>query len=74
MKRKITNKELQIIKKEILKYLTEDFKKNQAIFNKEKGYQIFNDTDLEMVMDKVVGGLYSAKKIINEGEENEDNN
>ena len=73
-KEKITNKELQIIKKEILKYLTEDFKKNQAIFNKEKGYQIFNDTDLEMVMDKVVGGLYSAKKIINEGEENEDNN
>lgn len=73
-KEKITNKELQIIKKEILKYLTKDFKKNQAIFNKEKGYQIFNDTDLEMVMDKVVGGLYSAKKIINEGEENEDNN
>lgn len=74
MKREITNKEIQIIKKEILKYLTEDFKKNQAIFNKTKGYQIFNDTDLEMVMDKVVGGLYSAKKIINEGEENEDNN
>lgn len=73
-KEKITNKDIQVIKKEILKYLTEDFKKNQAIFNKEKGYQIFNDTDLEMVMDKVIGGLYSAKKIINEGEENEDNN
>ena len=68
-KEKITNKEIQVIKKEILKYLTEDFKKNQAIFNKEKGYQIFNDTDLEMVMDKVVGGLYSAKRILNNEED-----
>lgn len=58
------NKELQIIKKEILKYLTEDFKNNQHIFDKEKGYAVYNGTDLKMVMDKVVNGLYSAKKII----------
>ena len=62
MIRTITNKEIQIIKEQILKYLTQDFNKNQAIFNGEKGYQIYNDTDLTMVMDKVVGGLYSAKR------------
>lgn len=54
------------MKKEILKYLCEDFKNNQAIFNKQYGWQVFNDTDLEMVMDKVVGGLYSGMRIINE--------
>ena len=72
-KEKITNREIQVIKKEILKYLTVDFKKNQAIFNKEKGYQIFNDTDLEMVMDKVIGGLYSAKRILNNEEDINEN-
>ena len=60
----LTNREIKICKEQILKYLTEDFNKNQAIFNKEKGYAIFNDTDLTMVMDKVVGGLYSAKRKI----------
>lgn len=43
-----------------LKYLTEDSETanmrrkefNQAIFNKDEGYQIFNGTDLDMVMDK----------------------
>ena len=58
----MTTKELQIIKKEILHYLTDDFKGNQAIFNKKEGWQVFNGTDLSMVMDKVVAGLYSAKK------------
>ena len=56
------NKELQIIKKEILHYLVDDFKGNQAIFDKKEGWQIFNNTDLNMVMEKVVKGLYSAKK------------
>lgn len=65
----MTKKELQIIKKEILKYLCEDFKGNQAIFNKQHGWQVFNDTDLEMVMDKVVAGLYSSMKIINKEED-----
>lgn len=59
---KMTNKELQIIKEEILHYLVDDFKGNQAIFNKKEGWQIFNDTDLNMVIEKVVKGLYSAKK------------
>lgn len=56
------NKQLQIIKKEILHYLTDDFENNQAIFDKKEGWQVFNGTDLDMVMDKVVGGLYSAKR------------
>lgn len=55
------NKELQIIKKEILHYLVDDFKENQAIFDKKEGWQTFNNTDLNMVMEKVVKGLYSAK-------------
>ena len=58
------NKQLQIIKKEILHYLTDDFGDNQAIFDKKEGWQVFNGTDLDMVMDKVVAGLYSAKKIL----------
>lgn len=57
----MNNKQLQIIKQEILHYLVDDFRGNQAIFNK-KGWQVFNGTDLSMVMDKVVNGLYSAKK------------
>ncbi len=67
--------DVRLAKKKILKCLTEDFeygknkktgeplkrkKQNQAIFNKEKGYAIWSQTDLEMVMDKVVLGLYFA--------------
>ena len=59
-------KEIQIIKKEILHYLTDDFENNQAIFDKKDGYQIFNGTDLDMIIDKVVGGLYSAYKKLKE--------
>lgn len=70
------NKEdVRLAKKKILKCLTEDFeygknkktgeplkrkKQNQAIFKKEEGYAIWSQTDLEMVMDKVVLGLYFA--------------
>ncbi|MBO7615083.1 MAG: hypothetical protein J6T15_05245 [Bacilli bacterium] len=61
----MTKKEIKILKEEILKYLCEDFKGNQAIFNKQYGWQVFNGTDLTMVMDKVVGGLYSGMKKIN---------
>lgn len=64
----MTKKELQILKKEILRYLCEDFKGNQAIFNKKEGWQVFNDTDLYMVMDKVVSGLYSGMDLINKSE------
>ena len=62
----MTKKDLQILKEEILKYLCDDFKGNQAIFNREKGYQIFNDTDLTMVMEKVVSGLHKGMSKINE--------
>ena len=69
--KKITKKDLQILKKEILRYLCEDFRGNQAIFNKQYGWQVFNDTDLSMVMDKVVSGLYSGMDKINKGDDNE---
>ena len=57
----MTNKELALIKEKILKCLTEDFQNNQAIFDKKEGWQVFNGTDLEMVMDKVVKGLKFAQ-------------
>lgn len=43
----MTNKERNLIKAKIIKCLTEDFKNNQAIFD-PTGYQIYNNTDLEM--------------------------
>lgn len=57
----MTNKERNLIKNKILKCLTEDFKNNQAIFDKKKGCQVFNVIELGMVMDKVVKGLEIAK-------------
>ena len=57
----MTNKERNLIKKKILKCLTEDFKGNQAIFDKKDGWQVFNGTDLDMVMNAVCKGLEMAK-------------
>lgn len=57
----MTNKQRNLIKNKILMCLTEDFKGNQAIFSKE-GWQVFNGTDLDMVMDAVVKGLEFAKE------------
>lgn len=57
----MTNKERKLIKKKILKCLTKNFEGNQAIFDKKDKRQVFNDTDLDMVMDKVVKGLKMAK-------------
>tara|TARA_R110000822_G_C14918544_1_gene451121 strand:+ start:287 stop:490 length:204 start_codon:yes stop_codon:yes gene_type:complete len=57
----MNNKERNLIKKKILKCLTEDFKNNQAIFDEKEGWQVFTNTDLDMVMDKVVKGLEMAK-------------
>ena len=57
------------IKKSILHYLCDDWnnhkmgkahKENQAIFDKEDGYAIWNCIDLEMVMEKVVKGIWSV--------------
>ena len=60
----MNKKDLRLCKKKILKCLTEDFaydnKTNQAIFDDKKGFACFSGTDLEMVMDKVVLGLYLA--------------
>jgi hypothetical protein len=66
--------DVRLAKKSILRCLTEDFaygrrkdgqplkrpKRNQRIFDKQGGYAVFNGTDLEMVMDAVVLGLYLA--------------
>ncbi len=60
----MNKKDVRLAKKKILKCLTEDFeygkKKNQAIFDKKEGWANFHGTDLSMVMDKVVLGLYFA--------------
>ena len=57
------------IKNSILHYLCDDWnnhkkgkahKENVAIFDKEKGFAIWNNTDLEMVMEKVVKGIWSV--------------
>lgn len=71
----MTKSDLRLAKKKILKCLTEDFeygrnkktgeplkrkRKNQAIFDAQDGEQVFIGTDLEMVMNAVVLGLYFA--------------
>jgi hypothetical protein len=61
----MTNKERNIIKKNIIKCLTENFKGNQAIFDKQDGYAIYTATDLTMVMWAVTKGLEMAKYEIN---------
>ena len=55
---KINKTQAQEIKNEILRHLTEDFRGNQAIFDKDEGFACFGGTDLTMVMDKVVKGIY----------------
>ena len=62
----ITNNARNIIKKKILKCLTEDFKRNQALYDKNEGYARWNGIDLEMIMDKVVKGIEMAKHEIND--------
>ena len=66
----MTNGDVQIIKEEILHYLCDDWnnhkrgkahKENQAIFDREEGYQVFGGTDLIMVMDRVIKALYVCK-------------
>ena len=55
------------LKLEFLRLLTEDSPHgdarrrdfNQAIFDREKGYAIFNGTDLEMVMEKFNKAAYN---------------
>lgn len=69
----MTNKEFQIIKKEILHYLCDDFHNNQAIFDKKEGRQVFNGTDLTMVMDKAVHGLKAAQVKIGRGSVKKEN-
>ena len=52
--------ELKLLRELFLNYLTRDSETqdarkkeyNQAIFNKDEGWQVFNGTDLDMVMVK----------------------
>ena len=75
----MTKNDIRLAKKKILMCLTQDFdyglnkrtgkplkkrKLNQAIFNEKCGTQIYSRTDLSMVMEKVVLGLYfSLEKV-----------
>lgn len=73
-------RDVRLVKKKILKCLTEDFtygrtktgkplkrpKHNQALFRKPEGYMVFSGTDLEMVMDAVVRGIYFAYEELKE--------
>ena len=62
--------ELRIaIKNSILHYLCDDWnnhkrgkahKENQALFDRTDGYAIWTKIDLEMVMEKVVKGIWSV--------------
>jgi hypothetical protein len=70
----MNEEDVKLAKKKILKCLTEDFeygtrkdgkplkhkRKNQAIFDKKEGWAHFTETDLDMVMERVVLGLYFA--------------
>ena len=55
----ISKKEAKEIKESILHFMTEDTKHNHAIFDKQDGLACFNGTDLDMVMDKVVAGIWA---------------
>ena len=68
------------IKKSILHYLCDDWnnhkrgkahKENQAIFDKKDGLAIWCNTDLEMIMEKVVKSIWSVNiEDIREDKEN----
>ena len=61
----INKQQAKEIKESILHYLCDDFAGNQAIFNRSEGYACFNETNLEMVMDKVTNGIYRCVGIDN---------
>ena len=78
----MNKKSAQRIKKSILKCLSEEFtygktKKgtplkrpriNQALFDKKEGFPNYNGIDLEMIMDKVVLGIWFCLEEENNGE------
>lgn len=58
-----------LIKDNILHYLADDWnnhkrgkahKENQALFDRKDGFAIWTRIDLDMVMEKVVNGIWSA--------------
>lgn len=66
----MTNEERQIIKKNILHYLADDWnnhkrgkahKENMALFDKKSGKCNWTDIELYDVMDKVVKGIWSVE-------------
>ena len=63
---RLSNKDVLLIKEKILHCLVDDFKGNQAIFDRKEGWQVFNGTDLSMVMDSVVKGLKFAQSELND--------
>lgn len=57
----MTNKDIKTLKEEILHYLCDDFEGNQAIVDRKGRYAIFNEIDLEMIMEKVEKALNICK-------------
>lgn len=69
----LSERDFKLIEKEIENHLCDETETNPyPIFNREQGYQIYNGTDLKMVMDKVKAGIKSAKKKIEEEWREED--
>lgn len=64
----MNKRDARLVKKQILKCLTTDFKYksgkitrlNNALFDRKEGYQIYSGITLEMIMDAVVLGIYLA--------------
>lgn len=64
----MNKRDARLVKKQILKCLTTDFKyksgrltrHNNALFDKKEGYQIYSEIDLTMIMDAITLGIYLA--------------
>ena len=61
----MNNEEKQVIKNNILEYLTEDKRGHRAIFDIKEGYAVWDRTTLFDVMDCVVKGLQKSQKLLN---------
>lgn len=66
----ISNKDRQAIKESILHYLCDDWNnhkrgnahsENQSLFDRADGHAHWNCVNLEMVMEKVVDGIWSCR-------------
>lgn len=61
----MTKDQLNLIRNKIIKCLTEDFEDNEAIFDKKYKWQIYHETDLDMIIEKIDKGLELYKNELN---------